>query len=480
MLLVLKLKAMGIFSKKQTKPTAVSDTEQLNMARMVLNSIMDGVIILSRDGVIKMINPAAATITGCGNSNNAIGLKFTSVLKFETGEGRVIEETENAVVKAVATNEALSIRDYVLVTMQEQKIPVAISVTPTGGAGNDRVLIFRNIAKELEEEGEQTEFISTASHEMRTPVASIEGYLGLALNPQTATIDERAKKYLEEAHLASKHLGKLFQDLLDVTKLDDHKLKVHLVPTEMNSLVKSILNGHLPAMEQKRLSFSFGTIDENKGEKKLDQLVYAAVDVDFLREIIDNLVENAIKYTPEGGAIWVGVRGDGDRVLINVTDTGIGISPDDLSHVFQKFYRVDNSQTRTIGGTGLGLYLVKQRAEAMGGKVWAESAFSEGSTFFVTVPRLSQQEYEKRKMILMNQENMSHPAGSAAVPTTPLASSIEPTPAVEAISAVPEPAAEAETITSPSTPIETAPVETMPAVPATPNPASQPSQIQQS
>ena len=424
MLLVLKLKVMGIFSKKQTKPIIASDTEQLNMSRMVLNSIMDGVIILSRDGVIKMINPAAVTMIGCGSANNAIGLKFSSVLKFETEEGRAVEEAENVVVKAISENVAINIRDYVLITMQEQKIPVAVSTTPTGGLMSDRVLIFRNIAKELEEEGEQTEFISTASHEMRTPVASIEGYLGLALNPQTATIDERARKYLEEAHLASKHLGKLFQDLLDVTKLDDHKLKVHLVPVEMNSLVKSILNGHLPAIEQKRLSFSFGTIDENKGEKRLDQLVYCAVDVDFLREIIDNLVENAIKYTPEGGAIWVGVRGDGDRILINVTDTGIGISPDDLGHVFQKFYRVDNSQTRTIGGTGLGLYLVKQRAEAMGGKVWAESAFSEGSTFFVTLPRLSQQEYEKRKMILMNQETMSHPAGSAAAPKVPLATTV--------------------------------------------------------
>ena len=135
---------------------------------------------------------------------------------------------------------------------------------------------------------------------------------------------------------------------------------------------------------------------------KLEQVVYGSVDLNFLREIIDNLIDNAIKYTERGGSIYVGVRGDGDRILINVTDTGIGISGSDIQHIFQKFYRADNSDTREIGGTGLGLYLVKQRAEAMGGRVWAESAFGDGSTFYVSLPRISSEEYEKRMIAVEN------------------------------------------------------------------------------
>ena len=123
-----------------------------------------------------------------------------------------------------------------------------------------------------------------------------------------------------------------------------------------------------------------------------------------MREIMGNLIENAIKYTPSGGSIYVNVLGDGDRVLINVTDTGIGISADDIAHIFQKFYRADNSDTRTIGGTGLGLYLVKQRVEAMGGRVWAESAFGEGSTFYVSLPRITGEEYEKRMIAFRNNQ----------------------------------------------------------------------------
>ena len=168
---------------------------------------------------------------------------------------------------------------------------------------------------ELEEEEKQSEFISTASHEMRTPVASIEGYLGLALNPQTATIDDRARQYLEAAHASSQHLGRLFKDLLDVTKLDDGRLKVHEVPVEIMTVVREMAGAREKDMRTKHLKYSFGTTGPVTGDKQIEQRVYAAVDLDFLREILDNLIENAIKYTPDGGEIWVNARGDGDKSL---------------------------------------------------------------------------------------------------------------------------------------------------------------------
>ena len=317
-------------------------------------------------------------------------------------------------------------RDLILVSVQEQRRPVAISVVCTTTGQNERIITLRDIARELEEEGEQADFISTASHEMRTPVASIEGYLGLALNPKTATIDERARKYLEEAHASSKHLGRLFKDLLDVTKLDDKKIRVQLTPVEMASTVRSIANGQVPMMSEKGIHYTFGAnaARSDNTTRIVNQEVYASVDIDFLREAVNNLVENAIKYTAPSGGIWVNVRGDDDRVLINVTDTGIGISPDDLKHVFQKFYRADNSQTRTVGGTGLGLYLVKQRVEAMGGKVWAESSFGEGSTFYLSFPRITAEEYQRRKQIASNIEAMSQ--NTQTLPTQPTMQAPQP------------------------------------------------------
>lgn len=396
-----------------------STAQSANLANLVLNSIDEGVMIVHSSGIVVLVNPAAMRLLGTSDPNMVENLQLASILNLENSEGTKIEDDVNPVLRAVMNGDNFETRDLILVSIQEQRRPVAISVVCTTTGQNERIITLRDIARELEEEGEQADFISTASHEMRTPVASIEGYLGLALNPKTATIDERARKYLEEAHASSKHLGRLFKDLLDVTKLDDKKIRVQLTPVEMASTVRSIANGQVPMMSEKGIHYTFGTnaARSDNTTRVVNQEVYASVDIDFLREAVNNLVENAIKYTASGGGIWVNVRGDDDRVLINVTDTGIGISPDDLKHVFQKFYRADNSQTRTVGGTGLGLYLVKQRVEAMGGKVWAESSFGEGSTFYLSFPRITAEEYQRRKQIASNIEAMSQ--NTQTLPTQP-------------------------------------------------------------
>ena len=385
------------------------------LANLVLNTIDSGVIIVLPTGVIEYINPAAVSLLGGQVAQNFLGAKLEDILKLENGQGVAIPAQNNLVFYAVNNGQNYTTREYFLVNLQGQKKPVAFKIITAHSPKNERIVTFYDITSELEAESEQTEFISTASHEMRTPVASIEGYLGLALNPKTATIDERAKKYLEEAHKSSQHLGKLFRDLLDVTKLDDKRIKAHLTPIEVTSTVRSIAEGQIPKMSEKDIHFTFGSSSSANmnGGRVINQEVFAAVDVDFLREIINNLIENAIKYTNNGGGIWVNVRGDGDRVLINVTDTGIGISPEDSKHVFQKFYRADNSETRTIGGTGLGLYIVKERVEAMSGSTWVESTFGEGSTFYVAFPRLTYEEYLRRKQIEANTQAMT-PQNSTA------------------------------------------------------------------
>lgn len=407
-------------------PQNPTTAQSANLANLVLNSIDEGVMIVHSSGIVVLVNPAAMRLLGTSDPNMVENLQLASILNLENSEGAKIEDDVNPVLRAVMNGENFETRDLILVSVQEQRRPVAISVVCTTTGQNERIITLRDIARELEEEGEQADFISTASHEMRTPVASIEGYLGLALNPKTATIDERARKYLEEAHASSKHLGRLFKDLLDVTKLDDKKIRVQLTPVEMASTVRSIANGQVPMMSEKGIHYTFGAnaARSDNTTRVVNQEVYASVDIDFLREAVNNLVENAIKYTASGGGIWVNVRGDDDRVLINVTDTGIGISPDDLKHVFQKFYRADNSQTRTVGGTGLGLYLVKQRVEAMGGKVWAESSFGEGSTFYLSFPRITAEEYQRRKQIASNIEAMSQ--NTQTLPTQPTMQAPQP------------------------------------------------------
>lgn len=397
---------MSLFKRQKSISPATAPAPNYSLfAELALTSIHDGVIITDANGIIRYANPAAAAMTGYNDTHNMLGLDYGLLLKIESKEGRKLDANDNALSLAMSTGQPLENYQVCLISgTAEKRIPIAINVVPEP-SGN-RIITFRDITRELAEEGEQAEFISTASHEMRTPVASIEGYLSLALNPATATIDDRARGYLEAAHKASRHLGHLFQDLLDVTKLDDGHIRPEFVPAEMVGLVKQISDEFIMRAREAGLAFQFGakSADPMANVRRLDQVVYGFVDVNFMREILGNLIDNAIKYTPRGGSIYINVLGDGDRVLINVTDTGIGISADDLAHIFQKFYRADNSDTRTVGGTGLGLYIVKQRAEAMGGRVWAESGFGEGTTFYVSLPRITGEEYEKRMIAIQNNQ----------------------------------------------------------------------------
>lgn len=429
---------MGLFSKKQKPINPYAGmVDSAALAQRALDFIAEGVLLVDEGGMIQFANPAAAMMTGYGSPTMLTGLDYSLILRLENADGTPVEISKTNVYTALKTNQPLTSREYLLVSAQaEHRIAIALSIIPTGGTHDFKIITFRDITKELQEENEQAEFISTASHEMRTPVASIEGYLGLALNPQTATIDARAKQYLEAAHSASQHLGRLFKDLLDVTKLDDKRLKAHLVPVDATEVVQRIAAAHEKEFMAKNLHYSFGASEPSGSfdKKHIEPKVYMAVDLDFLREILDNLIGNAIKYTPAGGQVWVNVRGDGDKVLINVTDTGIGISTEDAAHVFQKFYRVDNSQTRQIGGTGLGLYLVKQRVEALHGRVWLESAFGQGSTFFVSLPRLSASEYEKMSIAQANQQmvqQFSAPRVQTPVAPQPVQPAAQPAPVAQ-------------------------------------------------
>ena len=468
---------MSLFKSKNQ--TAKPANGHAALAEVALNNIQDGVVMTDARGVVQYINPAAVTMTECESANKATGLDYGLIIRIESKEGREYSEKDNPLIQAMKTNQSLDKAQVALICLKSNKrIPISISMHPVEGAADSRIITFRDIARELEEEGEQTEFISTASHEMRTPVATIDGYLSLALNPKTATLDDRARGYLNSAQAASQHLGKLFQNLLDITKLDDGKIRANFVPVEMIEEIKTISDDYIDRAKQNKITYNFGSSQKLSfdSNRRLAQVVYSFIDRDFMREIMDNLIENALKYTPAGGSIYINVRGDGDRVLINVTDTGIGISADDLSHIFQKFYRADNSDTREIGGTGLGLYLVKQRAEAMGGKVWAESAFGEGSTFYVSLPRISEDEYNKRMIAVQNQ-SMAQKAVPVQIP--PIA---PPTPQTKAAAPAPTPppaeptppAAPAPSPESAAPPVAAPTPEPAPVAPPAPTPVPGP------
>lgn len=415
-----------LWGRRQQSDNSVSNLENKLSAvegksDVVINAINDGVLAISKDGNIELINPSAQQIIGW-EQGDALGLNWKSVLKLVASDGKEVDELENPISQSLSKNQPAHSDKFFLLTSSEKRILVSVVSSPVGTDGEGVIVVFRDITKEKAEEREQAEFISTASHEMRTPVASIEGYLGLALNPATANIDEKARDFITKAHESAQHLGRLFQDLLDISKVEDGRMKNNPKIININEFLKEIFEGLAPKANEKQLNYIFApdTIDEGK-EKSLQPIFYANIDPDHFREVTSNLIENAIKYTPSGD-VTVDINGDDKQISISVKDSGIGIPAEDIPHLFQKFYRVDNSDTREIGGTGLGLYLSRRLAETMSGNLRVESKYKEGSTFYLEIPRVSSAEATQRL------ENINAESSDQADPSPATAEDIEITP----------------------------------------------------
>lgn len=374
---------------------------------IILNAIDDGVVLIDNQQIIRHFNQGAVDIVGWTN-NEAIGLDWRSVFRFVDNKSQNIDDQEVPFTKASREKQTYRDSSVNLVSKSNKTIATSFSVSPLMDANQNitgLVGVFRDVSKERAEESQRAEFISTASHEMRTPVAAIEGYLSLALNEKVATIDTRARSYLEKAHSSTQHLGQLFQDLLTSAKAEDGRLTSHPQVVEIGDFLEKLASDLRFTAEKKRLSmqFMFGSdihtvTSQETNSKVVRPLYYVSVDPDRLREVVTNLFDNACKYTDEGG-VTIGLTGDDKVVQISVKDTGAGIPPEDIGHLFQKFYRVDNSATRTIGGTGLGLFISRKIIELYEGRIWAESTVGVGSTFYINLPRMSTQKAEQMMSI---------------------------------------------------------------------------------
>lgn len=367
-------------------------SEVASKSEVVINAIADGVIAIDNQGVIQLINPAAQRILGW-DKQDAVTLSYKSVLNLSDKAGAEVAEATDPIQHVLADNKPQRTNDLSLTTKSGKKLSISLVVSPIGQIGSGVIIVFRDITKEKAEEREQAEFISTASHEMRTPVASIEGYLGLTLNPATAQIDDKARDFITKAHESAQHLGRLFQDLLDVSKAEDGRLSNNPKVIDVVAYVHDVAQGLRPKAEEKGLRMLYKPLPDGEVDqaRRLTPVFYVNLDNDHLREVVSNLIENAIKYTPHGDVV-IDVGGDTEHVTISISDSGIGIPAEDIPHLFQKFYRVDNSDTREIGGTGLGLYLCRRLAETMGGRIWVDSEYKKGSTFYLEVPRISHEE----------------------------------------------------------------------------------------
>ncbi|MCL2174352.1 ATP-binding protein [Candidatus Saccharibacteria bacterium] len=403
-------------SKKKSNGHTPSPGAVFNLAdaaSTIIDIISDGVVVINGRGIINLFNPAASQMTGWA-ATDAVNLDFRSIFKFFDIAERAVPDDDNPIISTMRSGQPLQRSDIFLQTASKKYIRIFIKIISTGqpdppkkekvglfaklgqpiGAndaktappvGNNVIVIFRDVTAEKREGRAQSDFISTASHEMRTPIAIVEGYLGMLLNPATATVDDRGQVYAQKAYASARHLGHLFRDLLDVTKIDDNRLHSNPVLVDAGAAARQVVDQMQSQAKQKGLELTY----ESTGEIQPLHIIY--VDLDQLQQILDNIIDNAIKYTKQG-SIKVTVVENQGKARISVTDTGIGIPAEDTPHLFQRFYRVDNSDTREVGGTGLGLYLIKHLTERLGGQVGVDSDYGRGSTFWIEFNILTRDE----------------------------------------------------------------------------------------
>lgn len=378
--------------------TALHDEKM--KSSIIVNAIEDGVVLFDDQHIIQSFNPGASAVTGW-KTEEAMSLDVATVIKIVDAKGEALPPTADPLQRVFTEKATVYINNIELLTQSNKRIPISLKISPLLDTANGQagrvfaaVAVFRDVTTERAEESQRAEFISTASHEMRTPVAAIEGYIALALNDKVSTIDSRARDYLVKAHISTQHLGKLFQDLLTSAKAEDGRLSSHPITLEMGEFLQQISQDLRFSAEKKNLFMEFIVGSSqliNAREDKngmIKPLYFVLADPDRMREVITNIFDNAVKYTDQG-KISIGLTGNNDVVQFYVRDTGPGIPADDLPHLFQKFYRVDNSATRTIGGTGLGLFICRKIIELYQGRVWVESTVGQGSTFFINLPRLN-------------------------------------------------------------------------------------------
>jgi two-component system phosphate regulon sensor histidine kinase PhoR len=339
--------------------------EERNRLEAVLASLRDAVVAVGPRGELILANRSAAELLGV--PQDALGRPVREVLPLP------------ALVQLLEA--AAAGRD------QSEELPLPggrvaeVTCSPIRGNGQPAgaVAVVRDVTELRRSERLRRELVANVSHELRTPLTSIKGFVETLL--AGALRDEQnSRRFLEIIEAEANRLTKLVDDLLELSRLESKGVTFQLQPVDLGQLCRAVAERQQPRAERAGVRL----------ECSAEAGVVVVADPDRVEQVVTNLVDNALKFTPEGGRVHVRVRVRGSEAWVSVEDTGRGIPPDDLPHVFERFYRADRSRTRASGGSGLGLAIAKHLVEMQGGRIWATSTPGQGSVFSFAFPLAGQ------------------------------------------------------------------------------------------
>lgn len=370
---------------EQTKEAMLNLLEDLDEGKArteaMVMAVGEGLVVFDRFSKVVLANQAFERLTGW-TAIEALGRSIDEVLPAVDERGQPIPSDRRPYQKVLTTGKTVTTRldtaPFSYVAKDGRRFPAAVTVTPMvfGGKISGGVNVFRDITHEQDVDRAKTEFVSLASHELRTPLTIVRWSIDM-LRKYTGPMSKAQRKYVQAIDRTGREMIDLVDALLNVSRIEMGTLMIEPVPTKLDELLKETLSGLRPVIDHKNISVTTSIAKS---------LPLVTLDPQLIRVAITNLLTNAVKYTPVGGAIRVGLHASDGRVTVSIKDTGYGIPVADRPKIFSKLFRAGNIKNYEPHGTGLGLYITKAVIEQSGGKIWFTANKPQGTTFSFELP----------------------------------------------------------------------------------------------
>ncbi len=356
-----------------------SDAERRRLDS-VLSHMSDGVLATDRRGNLTIVNNTALQFLNIADEEQVLGKSILDVLKIrrQFSIRHLVDEDQDQVILD-DLNEDLILSAYFSPIKRES------------GFVSGLVCVLHDVTSQQEEERERKEFVSNVSHELRTPLTSVKSYVE-ALSDGAINDPELAPRFLGVVSDETERMIRMINDLLSLSRMDSGTAKLNLEYVNINELFNHILNRFDMIIKNEAADPSQKKYTIVRYFTKKD--LWVEIDTDKFTQVVDNIMNNAVKYSPDGGVITAHLLETHTHVILSISDQGLGIPRKDLGHIFDRFFRVDKARSRKQGGTGLGLAISKEVVNLLGGQIWVDSVEGKGSTFYISLPYVPYEEEE--------------------------------------------------------------------------------------
>ena len=362
--------AVNVLSDRVEESTAASESERRRLDS-VLAHMSDGVLATDRRGNVTIINDEALTLLGLEQTEDAVGESIIDLL--DIGEDytlrQLLEKQEELVLDLSQMDHELILHAYISLIQR------------ASGFISGLVIVLHDVTEQEKIERDRKAFVSNVSHELRTPLTSVRSYIE-ALADGAWQDPEVAPSFLKVTQDETERMIRMINDLLALSRMDSGTTKLELEYVNLNELLNYILNRFDMIIEKDDHPEKQYSIKREFTDKD----IWVELDTDKFTQVVDNLMNNAIKYSPDGSEITVRLLQTHNYAILSVTDQGLGIPRKDVPKIFDRFFRVDKARSRKQGGTGLGLAISKEVVQLLGGRIWVDSVEGKGSTFYISLP----------------------------------------------------------------------------------------------